>query len=147
MNITKQKQAHRCRKVQLLSHVQVFAIPWTVAHQAPLSMGFSRQEYWRGLPYPSPGDLPNLGIEPGLLHCRKILYSLSYKGSPYVLIRQTHSAISFRDNDSATNRKHLLLTLSNRSLKWVCQVTYRCFSKVNITVPQDPRLAESVEQL
>ena len=38
--------------------------PWTVACQAPLSMGFSRQEYWRGLPFPSPGDLPNLGIEP-----------------------------------------------------------------------------------
>ena len=38
--------------------------PWTVAHQAPLSMGFSRQEYWRGLPFPSPGDLPNPEIEP-----------------------------------------------------------------------------------
>ena len=40
------------------------AIPWTVACQAPLSMGFSRQEYWSGEPLPSPGDLPNLGIEP-----------------------------------------------------------------------------------
>ena len=38
--------------------------PWTVAHQAPLSMGFSRQEYWSGLPFPSPGDLPNPGVEP-----------------------------------------------------------------------------------
>ena len=38
---------------------------WTVAHQAPPSMGFSRQEYWSGLPFPSPGDLPNPGIEPG----------------------------------------------------------------------------------
>ena len=38
--------------------------PWTVAHQAPLSMGFSRQEYWSGLPFPSPGDLPNPGIKP-----------------------------------------------------------------------------------
>ena len=38
--------------------------PWTVAHQAPLSMGFPRQEYWSGLPFPSPGDLPNPGIEP-----------------------------------------------------------------------------------
>ena len=38
--------------------------PWTVAHQAPLSMGFSRQEYWSGLPFPSPGDLPDPGIEP-----------------------------------------------------------------------------------
>ena len=41
------------------------AIPWTVACQAPLSMGFSRQEYWSGLPFPSPGDLPNPEIEPG----------------------------------------------------------------------------------
>ena len=47
-----------------LSHVQLFATPWTVAHQAPLSMGFSRQEYWSGLPFPSPGDLPDPGIEP-----------------------------------------------------------------------------------
>ena len=38
--------------------------PWTVAHQAPLSMGFPRQEYWSGLPFPSPGDLPDLGMEP-----------------------------------------------------------------------------------
>ena len=96
--------------------------PWTVAHQAPLSMGFSRQEYWSGLLCPPPGDLPNPGIKPrspalqadslpseppgkpkntgvgslsllqgifltqelnlGLLHCRWILYELSYQGSP-----------------------------------------------------------------
>ena len=53
------------KKVKSLSHVQLFAIPWTVAYNAPLSMGFSRKEYWSGLPYPSPGDLPNPGIEPG----------------------------------------------------------------------------------
>ena len=46
------------------SHVQLFAILWTVAHQAPLSRGFSRQEYWSGLPCPPPGNLPNPGIEP-----------------------------------------------------------------------------------
>ena len=51
-------------KVKLLSRVRLFATPWTVAHQAPLSMGFSRQEYWSRLPFPSPGDLPNPGIEP-----------------------------------------------------------------------------------
>ena len=49
---------------RLLSHVQLFVTSWTVAHQAPLSMGFSRQEHWSGLPFPSPGDLPNPGIEP-----------------------------------------------------------------------------------
>ena len=50
--------------VKSLSHVQLFATPWTVAQQAPPSMGFSRQEYWSGLPFPSPGDLPDPGIEP-----------------------------------------------------------------------------------
>ena len=47
-----------------LSRVQLFVTPWTIAYQAPLSMGFSRQEYWSGLPFPSPGDLPDPGIEP-----------------------------------------------------------------------------------
>ena len=49
---------------QTLSRVQLFTTPWTVAHQASPSMGFSRQEYWSGLPFPSLGDLPNPGIEP-----------------------------------------------------------------------------------
>ena len=52
-------------EVKLLSRVRLFATPWTVAYQDPLSMGFSRQEYWSGLPFPSPGDLPNPGIKPG----------------------------------------------------------------------------------
>ena len=51
-------------KVKSLSHVQLFATLWTVAHQAPPSKGFSRQEYWSGSPFPSPGDLPDPGIEP-----------------------------------------------------------------------------------
>ena len=50
-------------KVNSLSCVRLFATPWTVAYQAPLSMGFSRPEYWSGLPFPSPGDLPNTGIQ------------------------------------------------------------------------------------
>ena len=49
------------------SHVQLFTTLWTVAHQAPLSMGFSRQESWNGLPSPPPGDLPNPGIRPTFL--------------------------------------------------------------------------------
>ena len=47
-----------------LSHVQLSVTPWTLGHQAPLSMGFSRQKYWSGLPFPSPGDLPDPGIKP-----------------------------------------------------------------------------------
>ena len=58
----------------MLSHfsrVQLFATPWTVAHQAPLPVGFSRQEYRSGLPSSSPGQLPNPGWKPGLLSCRQ----------------------------------------------------------------------------
>ena len=51
-------------KLKSLSRVRLFATPWTVAYQTPPSMGFSRQEYWSGLPSPSPGDFPNPGIEP-----------------------------------------------------------------------------------
>ena len=53
-----------CFKVKSLSCVHLFVSPWTIAHQASPSMGFSRQEYWSGLPFPSPGDLPHPGIEP-----------------------------------------------------------------------------------
>ena len=60
-------------EVKSLSRVRLFVTPWTVAYQAPPPMGFSRQEYWSGLPFPSPGDLPNPGIEPGLPHCRQML--------------------------------------------------------------------------
>ena len=61
----------------LLSHfnrVWLCVTPWTAARQAPLSMGFSRQEYWSALPFPSPEDLLTQGSNPGLLHCRQILY-------------------------------------------------------------------------
>ena len=69
--------------MQILKHIRIslvtrlyltLATPWTVAHQPPLSMGFPRQEYWRGLPFPSPSDLPDPGIKPGLLLGRQILY-------------------------------------------------------------------------
>ena len=49
---------------QLLGHAQVFVTLWTIVHRAPLSMGFLKQEYWSGLPFPTPGDLPNPGIKP-----------------------------------------------------------------------------------
>ena len=51
-------------EVKSFSRVRLFVTLWTVAHQAPSSMGFSRQEYWSGLPFPSPGDLPDPGIKP-----------------------------------------------------------------------------------
>ena len=71
-------------RAQSLSRVQLFVTPWTVTCQAPLSMGFSRQEYWRGLPCPSPGHLPSPGIEPTLsclLHWQAVSYPRSHRGS------------------------------------------------------------------
>ena len=68
--------------VQLLSHVQLFVTLWTVACQAPLSMGFSRQEYWNGLPFPSPGDLPDPGIEPMSPALADGFFVTEYQGSP-----------------------------------------------------------------
>ena len=55
------------KEIPGLSHVQLFAAPWTVARQAPLSMAFSRQEYWSGLPFPTSEDLPNSGPNPHVL--------------------------------------------------------------------------------
>ena len=64
---------------------------WTVAHQAPLSMGSPSQEYWSGLPFPSPVDLSNPGIK--LLHCKWILYYLSHQGIPIANILWTQAGI------------------------------------------------------
>ena len=58
----------------------------TIALQAPLSMQFSRQEYWNGLPFPTLGDFPDPGMEPALLHCMQTLCHLSHQGSPYIYI-------------------------------------------------------------
>ena len=70
----------------MLSHVQLFVTPWTVAHQAPLPIGFIRQEYWSGLPFPSPGHLPDPGIKIGLLHWQTGSLPLSHVGSPQIYV-------------------------------------------------------------
>ena len=62
-------------------------MPWTVAHQAPLSMGFPRQGYWSGLPFPSPGDLPNAGIKPGSPTLQADTLPSEPPGLAFVLIR------------------------------------------------------------
>ena len=62
--LCKRKRKKERKKVKSLSSVRLFAIPWTVSYQGPPSMGFSRHECWSGLPFPSPGDLPDPGIEP-----------------------------------------------------------------------------------
>ena len=71
-------------KCQSLSHVKLFVTSWTVAHQVPLSMRFSRQEYQSGLPFPSPGIFPTQGSNLGHLHCRQILHHLSHQGNPII---------------------------------------------------------------
>ena len=67
---------------QSLSNVRLFATPWTVAHQAPLSMGFPRQEYWSGLPFPFPGDLSDPGIKATSSALAVGSLPLSHEGSP-----------------------------------------------------------------
>ena len=96
-------------KVKSLSRVWLFATPWTVAYQGPLFMGFSRQEYWSGLPFPSLGIFPTQGSNPGLPHCRQTLYHLSHQGRsqeknvlilsvrqrPFLWFNMVHSNLSF----------------------------------------------------
>ena len=91
-----------------LSRVRLFATLWTVALQAPLCMGFSRQEYWSGLPCPPPGDLPNPGIEPTspwLLHC--IFFTTELLGKPLSKV------VYIKNNTvlSCFSRVQLLVTL------------------------------------
>jgi len=69
-------------KCSSLNHVQFFGIPQTVAYQAPLSMEFSRQQYWNGLPFPSPEDLPNPGIKPRSPTLQADSLRLSHLGNP-----------------------------------------------------------------
>ena len=74
--------------VQLLSHVQLFETLWTVAHQALLSMGFSRQEYWSGLPFPPPEELPDPGFEPSS--------PVFYSQSKFLMLSCLHLYVSLK---------------------------------------------------
>ena len=69
-------------RAQSLSRVRLFVTPWAEAHQAPVSMGFSRQEYWNGLPCTPPGDLPDPGIEPTSSVLQADSLPLSHQESP-----------------------------------------------------------------
>ena len=84
------------KKARSLSHVPLFATLWTVAYQAPPSMGFSRQEYWSGLPFPSPGDLPDLGIKPGSPALEAD--ALTSEPPGYVTITQYHCIMIVNNN-------------------------------------------------
>ena len=80
-------------KVKSLSRVQLFVTPWTVAHQAPPSMGFSRQEYWSGLPFPSPGDLRDPGIQPRSPTLQADTLTSEPPGEPFIGIWVSNSEI------------------------------------------------------
>ena len=88
-------------KVQSLSRVWLFATPWSVAYQDPLSMGFSRQEYWSGLLFPSPGDLPGPGIEPVSLESHAMTggsFTTVPPGKPFLItavLKQVRGDISW----------------------------------------------------
>ena len=99
----------------MLNRVWPFVTPWTVACQAPLTMRFSRQEYWSGLPCSPPGDLPSQGSNPGLPPYRWILYHLSHPGSPSISLNlafslKWHHRLCFNNlhcTVSITSRKYL----------------------------------------
>ena len=95
-----------------------FATTWTVECQAPLSMGFSRQEYWSGLPFPSPGDLPDSGSEPGLPHCRQILYQLSYEGTWSPQTPNGEGSISYHPYLKKSNGNHTFTMRSVFAFDW-----------------------------
>ena len=87
----------------VLSHVRLPATPWTVARQAPLPVGFSRQEYWSALPFPPPGALPHPGVKPASLRSQADSLPLSYLGSACSPTRdQTQSPLHWEDRVSAT---------------------------------------------
>ena len=83
--------------VKSLSHVQLFVTPWTVTYQVPLSIGFSRQKYWSGLPFPPPGDLPNPGVEPRPPTLQADALLSEPPGKPHTIVYrlQSHTFVCF----------------------------------------------------
>ena len=102
-------------KVKSLSRVRLFATPWTIARQDPLSMGFSRQEYRSGLPFPSPGDFPNPGIEPRSPALQADALSSEPPRKP--LPRPQNKTCSIRQN-STCERQDLLNVFTNNVFVW-----------------------------
>ena len=91
-----QAKAIREQQSKSLSYIQLFATLWTVACQAPLSMEFSRPEYWSGQLFPSPGNFPPRGSNPFLLQCRRILYCLSHQSNSTQTKFWAHSRCSVK---------------------------------------------------
>ena len=109
-------------KVKSLSRVRLFVTPWTVAYQVPPSMGFSRQECWSGLPFPSPGDLPNPGIEPG----SSALQADTLPSEP--------TCVANHHKYKQLKTRQINTLLHNKSLAYVSLVLHSGFSKADIKV-------------
>ena len=90
----------------LLSRVWLFVTPWTVAHQAPLSVGFCRQEYWSVWPCPSPGDLPNPGIKPASPTMQEDSLPLSHLGSPWQHFCQVEKTRTSGERDAGGGKEN-----------------------------------------
>ena len=95
--------SHQQQLLSCFIRIQLFSNLWTIAHQSPLSIEFSRQEYWSGLPCPSPGDLPDARFKPSILHYRQILYRLSYLGRRMLEPTKKRQPTS-KDRDEASAR-------------------------------------------
>ena len=121
-----------CRKSRTFIHCcgsvikscPTLTTPWTVACQAPLPMGFPGQEYWNGLPFPSPGDLPNLGMELESL----AIYSpalLSHQQSPTYIVGRTANGVATLENSLALPQK-----VNYGVTIWISNLTPRCLPKI-----------------
>ena len=116
------KESER-KKVKSLSRVPLFATPRTVAHQASPSMGFSRQEYWSGLPFPSPGDLPDPGIEPGSQNVTKL--SRKKKSQKKRSLERDSPGVSLPKATGQKGACSLPPSLSPRGFGGIWRVDYR----------------------
>ena len=116
-------------KVKSLSRVRLFATPWTVAHQAPPSMGFSRQEYWSGLPLPSPGDLPHPGIEPRSPTLQADALTSEPPGKP---LGVTGSGYKFLEGERCLFSYSLILQKDILGILGICSLTWYFSTIVSI---------------
>ena len=113
------------------------AIPWTVAHQAPLSMGFSRQEYWSGLPFPSPGDLPQKGIKPMSPALAGRFFTSEPHGKPAK--KSTFDQTAVRKDAKENSSSKLCIprqTLTIVNFVYICVFLYKIYLHIYISYSQ-----------
>ena len=111
-----------CMCVYVLSCVQLFVTLWTLVYQAPLSMGLSRQEYWSGLPFPPPGDLPEQGSNPCLLcllHWQAVSLPLYHLGGPEGWIDYSFSTETSMDSGRQIGGDCVGVQEQGRTCSWV----------------------------